>query len=57
MQNRAWCKSITSILEAMLLICLNRENPAVGSIRLVTRRGEDATQVQSTVEVCKRIGN
>ena len=29
----------------------------VGSFRLVTRRGEDATQVQSTAEVCRRVGN
>ena len=38
------------------VIWLNRENSA-GSFRLVTRRGEDATQVQSKVEVCRRAGN
>ena len=27
------------------------------SFRSATRRGEDATRVQSTVEVCRRIGN
>ena len=57
MQNRAWYESRTSILEAMQCNLVKSREYSVGSFRLVTRRGEDATEMQSMVEVCRRAVN